>query len=235
MLITERLTCRLIDLRHVCAVALWLSVWISCASSFAQRLPLGEVNQQQNPVALLVQEALSPYLTNPQRRDPQEQIISMDGKIEIWRLESFERGSIEEKLCSAVNALIFGRLSSSKGIQHIFQELPYVGVVEIVFYRVKTEVNPDLNSAYQQTRSAMITARLSLGRERAMILDPNVLSATLKGPTCITQAREFLDDLWISDDTTDRREKLRDAALKMRARSSQMRQNQPAIRPSPTR
>lgn len=231
MFINDRPTCHLINSRCVVMATLWFSVLITCASSFAQRTPLGEVNQRQSPVALLVQEALSPYLTNPQRRDPQEQVISMDRKVEIWRLESFERGSVEEKLCNAVNALIFGRLSSSKGIQYLFQKAPYVDVVEIVFYRVKTEVNPNLNSAYEQTRSALVTGRLSLGRERAMVLDPRVLSATLKGPTCLTQARDFLDDLWISDDTTDRREKLRNAALEMRARSTQRRPDRPALRP----
>jgi hypothetical protein len=188
------------------------------ATSFAQDSELRQ-DATQSPISTLVHKALSPYLTHPERRDPRERVISMDRKVEIWRLESFERGQIEQKLCRAVRALIFGRLSTSRGVNFLFQDAPYLDVVELVFYRVKTEVHPDLSGAYQQTQRPLVTARLSIARAQAIKLNIEVLQSTLKGPTCLTQARDFLDDLWIADETTKRREKLRNASLEMRSRS----------------
>ena len=187
------------------------------AKSFAQESELRQ-DDTQSPISALVHKALSPYLTHPDRRDPREQVISMDRKVEIWRLESFERGRIEQKLCLAVRALIFGRLSSSRGVNLLFQDMPYLDVVELVFYRVKTEVHPDLSGAYQQTRRPLVTARLSIARAQAIKLNVEVLQSTLKGPTCLAQAKDFLDDLWIADETTKRRERLRNASLEMRSR-----------------
>ena len=200
-----------------------------CTLSMAQQSDLYSKDKKsaQNHLFLLVHESLSPYLTHPQRRDSQEQIIKMERKIEIWRLESFERGDIDYKLCQAIRSLILGRLSSSRGIGYLFQEAPYINLVEIVFYRIKTEVNPNLDGLYQQTRRSKITARISIGRERASLLDHQGLKSTLRGPTCLTQARGFLDDLWIDDETTQRREKLRDAAIEMRARPSSTLQSLP--------
>ena len=132
----------------------------------------------------------------PARRDPREEVSLIDQKIEIWRLESFERGDISAKLCAATRALIFGRLARSRGVKALFNEAPYVDVVEFVFYRKKTQVDPDLNGVYQQTATTQITARLSLSRSQALTLDLT-LRSTLSGATCVSQARDLLDDVWI--------------------------------------
>ena len=173
----------------------------------------------QTPLSTLVRDTLNPYLITSERRDPREEISLIDQKLEIWRLESFERGDISAKLCAATRALIFGRLTRSRGIKALFEEAPYIEVVELVFYRKKTQVAPDLSGAYQQTATTQITARLSLSRARALMLDLKLLSSTLSGATCVAQARDLLDDVWISDKTTARRAQLRDAALELRARS----------------
>ncbi len=169
-----------------------------------------------SPLVETVREALHPYLTHPDRRDPQERINMMDKRLEIWRLESFERGDINQKICTAVKSLIFGRLDASTGIGSLFEKLPSIEVVELVFYRVKTHVDPALNGQYQQTRNAMITARLSLNRDQAQMLDPTYVKQTLQGADCVSRARDVLENIWISDDTVERREKLRQAALDLR-------------------
>ena len=213
-------TSRLSHITHTCRLCTWLLVVcliaLSAISAEAQEPNAAPMPQTQ--LTRLVTETLSPYLMVPARRDPREEVSLMDQKIEIWRLESFERGDISAKLCAATRALIFGRLARSRGVKALFNEAPYIDVVELVFYRKKTQVDPDLSGAYQQTATTQITARLSLSRSRALTLDLNLLRSTLSGATCVAQARDLLDDVWISEKTTERRSQLRDAALELRAR-----------------
>jgi hypothetical protein len=182
---------------------------IYITSNFAQNVSV-EIQQQ-------IIEALDIYLTPPKFRDIDEQVRMSNHQIEIWMLDSLEQGLVDQKLCLGSRWLLKGRLKRSKGLQAIFEQNPSVNEVSLIFYRVKTRVNPDLSGAYQQKRSAVAVARLTMSRNRIYALNLESLDQQLKSDQCLPVVKRFLEDFWISDKVQMRRDRLRALRLKKMA------------------
>lgn len=182
---------------------------ICMTSSFAQSVS-AEIQQQ-------VIEALDIYLTPPNFRDRDEQVRINNHRIEIWILDSLEQGLVDQKLCLGSRWLLKGRLKRSKGLQTVFEQNPSVTEVSLIFYRIKTRVNPDLSGAYQQKRSAVAVARLTMSRTRMYALNLESLNQQLKSDQCLPVVKKFLEDFWLSDKVQVRRDRLRALRLKKMA------------------
>lgn len=165
-----------------------------------------------------VEKLLTPYLTTPSRRDPNEKIKVSSYQTEIWRYESFEQGDLEKKLCETSRQLFFGRLPSNLGVKELFNRNSTMRELSFVFFRNKTQVTPNLNGQYDQTQQVEVTARMTLLREQVFNLDLEVLKIHLKGSQCVARAKEILSDLWISEKIIARREALSTARIEIRAR-----------------
>ena len=180
------------------------------------------LNAQANPIkiplARSISQYLSPHLSSPTRREKHEQIKVEQQRAEIWRYESFERGDLERKLCLASRSLLFGRLPKDQGIKPLFNEFYQLREISLVFYKIKTTVNPNLQGFYEQTEQTEVTARLTLQRETLFSLDLQMLKTLLQGPRCVERAKEVLSDLWISEKIMERREALSTAEKEVRAR-----------------
>lgn len=165
-----------------------------------------------------VHETLSPFLTAPSRRPQHDRIMLNDESMQIWRLESLESGEIDLKLCRAARALILGRTPKSEGVRALFERLPYLQEIELIYYRLKTSVTPDLSGRYQQRSSPVTTMKIRLSRSRALGLNYESLNQLLDGPTCTQRAQTLVDEIWISDEVTTRRDALQRVELEQRAR-----------------
>ena len=179
---------------------------------------MGNPYEPVSSLRVSIEQDLTPHLSNLDRRDPNEMIKVRENVVEIWRYESFERGDLERKLCAAVRSLIFGRLPSNKGIKSIFNQHQSLREVSLIFYRLDTSVTPNLNGFYEQSQQVTVTARLTLQRPQVFPLILDQLDRTLQGSRCVTQAKNILSDLWISETIVNRRELLKVAEIEIRAR-----------------
>lgn len=157
----------------------------------------------------VIEGALDPYLTNVQYRDVEETILYKEGRAEVWLLESLEQGDLSKKICDGVRWLLGGRLKRSLGARDAFMKLAELRELSLIFYKVKTRVNPNLEGQYLQQRSPMPVARFTISKERAMMLHSERVLTLLQGTQCESQARDLLDDLWISPDVMKSRERLK--------------------------
>lgn len=151
---------------------------------------------------------LHPFITTDAYRDVNEDILKKGQSLEIWRLDNLETGLIENKLCQSVRHLLFGRLNRSLGIQELFKKMPQIEDVHWILYRIKTEVTPNLNNQYQQTRQPVRVAKISVSRKKALLFDPVRLKKMLKGQACTTTAKLFIDEVWLSDRVKIRRARI---------------------------
>lgn len=155
-----------------------------------------------------VERALDPFLTSAQYRDQDERVDLTDGRAEVWLLESLEQGDLAAKVCNGARWLIGGRLKQSTGARGAFSVLPELRELSLIFYKIKTKVDPNLEGRYVQQRSAVTAARFTLSRERAMMIHSERVMTLLQGPQCAEQAKQLLDDLWVSPDVMKSREAL---------------------------
>ena len=151
---------------------------------------------------------LHPFITTPSYRDVNEDIIIKEQSLEIWRLDNLETGLIENKLCQATRHLLFGRLDRSQGLQALLKANSQIQDVHWILYRVKTQVTPDLNNQYQQTRQPVPVAKISISRKKALLFDPIRLKKMLKGQACTTTAKLFVDEIWLNDQVKTRRKQI---------------------------
>ena len=165
-----------------------------------------------------IERALDPFLTNAKYRDADERVEYVDGRAEVWVLESLEQGELATKVCDGARWLIGGRLKRSTGARGAFLAIPQLRELSIIFFKVKTKVNPNLEGRYVQVRSALTAARFTLSRERALMLHSERVLGLLQGPQCEEQARQLIDDLWISPEVMKSRERLQ--ALQPKAQGS---------------
>lgn len=170
------------------------------------------------PMAEAIEKALSPYLTHPKRRVPQEQIIVSEGRGEIWRYESFESGDVEAKLCDSARSLLFGRLPSNEGIKLLFGAQGQLRDLTLIHFRDQTTVQPDLNGQYVQSHKRLVLARMSMMREGVNYINEEEAKQRLVGPRCIDEAKRLLSDLWISESILERREALKVASIELSAK-----------------
>ena len=160
---------------------------------------------------------LHPFITTDAYRDVNEDILKKGQSLEIWKLDNLETGLIESKLCQSVRHLLFGRLNRSLGIQELFKKMPQIEDIHWILYRVKTEVTPNLNNQYQQTRQPVSVAKISISRKKALLFEPVRLKKMLKGQACTTTAKLFIDEVWLSDQVKIRRERINKLNLEKKA------------------
>ena len=100
-------------------------------------------------------------------------------------------------------------MKKSEGAKAVFADLPNIQELSLIFYRIQTQVTPDLKGHYIQQRTAKPVARFSLSRAKSYDLDPKRAIAFLKKPPeCIHNARGLLDELWVSTDVQFQRAKI---------------------------
>ena len=178
----------------------------SSQSSFTFK---SEIEKQVTPF-------LHPFITTDAYRDMNEEVIKKGQNIEIWKLDSLETGVIRDKICTEVRHLLFGRLERSLGIQNFLKRNPQYKEVHWILYRIQTQVSPNLNNQYQQTRKATSVARLIISRQKALLFNASRLKNLLVGQACVPTAKMFLDEIWISDQVKVRRQRASKFVLEKR-------------------
>ncbi len=174
--------------RHPLSVWAWLALVLLC-------LPVaGWAAPAFDPQAA-VQTHLGLFLTVPTRRDEGERIQLTRDRLEIWFLKPLGTAP-DEAVCDGLRWLLTGRLAQSAGAHALFQALPGVQQITLVFYAVETEVAPEGDGHYRQRRSAAPQARFTISRERAASLNPKQLRSTLTGARCVPLGRRLVDELW---------------------------------------
>ena len=122
--------------------------------------------QQENLLERTVSTHLGIFLTPTNRRDESEGVFLKDGTLEIWFLDGFKKGQINEKICHAARWVSVGRLKASLGAKQLFKIAPKVRTLKLIIYDVMTKVDPDLDGRYVQTRTAKPLVTIMLSKEQ---------------------------------------------------------------------
>ncbi len=146
-----------------------------------------------------VQKHLGLYLTRPARRDEGEQVYVRREKLEAWLLRPISVKEVEKVVCDGARWLLNGRLRASLGVEKLFEARPETTEFSLIFYDVKTRVDPDRDGRYRQRRSVEPQARFTISRERIGQLDVESLEKALSGADCAKTARVVLDEVWVKE------------------------------------
>lgn len=144
-----------------------------------------------------VQSTLGIFLTTPDRREQHERVAVQSGRLEIWFLRPVRRQDGDRPVCDGLRWLLTGRLADVPGVRALFEQLPSVDDVTLVFYDLETTVQPDASGRYRQLRNAAPQARFSVSRASATQLNPKLLEAQLQGPGCVALGRRLVDSVWV--------------------------------------
>jgi hypothetical protein len=168
------------------------AVWTTSVRAEEKATPptVSEAGQQ-------VQKHLGLYLTRPDRRDDGEQVYVRREKLEAWLLRSITAKEVEKAVCDGARWLLKGRLRASLGMGRLFESRPKTTEFSLIFYDVKTRVDPDRDGRYRQRRSVEPQARFTISRERFGQLDVESLEKALTGADCAKTARVVLDEVWV--------------------------------------
>ena len=106
--------------------------------------PLLAQKKQTNPTVAqiskesqIVEDLLHIYLTPPQMRDSFERIQIEGQSLKIYYLDP-NQSQQALKLCTAMRWLINGRLKQSSGISKVFEQLPQIQKVSLIFFKFQT-------------------------------------------------------------------------------------------------
>ena len=179
---------------------------VACASALSALCATAQPRSPLSPSEQATERALDAFLTQPRYRDPDEGERRDRDRVEVWFLESLERGDLDAKLCAGVRWLITGRLKRSGGARAAFDQDPTLRDISLIFYKVKTRVTPDLSGRYTQSRSSTPVARFSISREQALSLSVERVAPLLSGPGCMEQGRALLNDIWLAEEVSSERE-----------------------------
>ena len=147
--------------------------------------------------SLQVQTHLGIYVTRPERRDEGERVYVRRKRVEAWLMRKVAPLKFEEAVCDGARWLLTGRLKASIGVGGLFTARPDAEEVSLIFYDVRTRVDPDGNGRYRQRRSVEPQMRFTVTRERFAQLDAKALEAQLTGAECAQTARVVLDEVWV--------------------------------------
>jgi len=180
--------------RSVFGLALLSVVWTS---------PVGAEDKRTTPAVSQagrqVQKHLGLYVTRPERRDEGEQVYVRREKLEAWLLRPITVKEVEMAVCDGARWLLNGRLRASLGVGQLFKARPDTTEFSLIFYDVKTRVDPDRDGRYRQRRSVEPQARFTISRERIGQLDVQALEQALAGADCAKTARVVLDEVWVKE------------------------------------
>ncbi len=103
----------------------------------------------------------------------------------------------DRPLCDGFRWLLVGRLADAPGVRSLFDQLPSVDEVTLVYYDLETRVEPDASGRYRQLRNAAPHARFTVSRASAARLNPQALEGQLQGPDCVALGRRLVDSVWV--------------------------------------
>jgi len=146
-----------------------------------------------------VQAHLGLYVTRLDRRDEGEQVYVRRERLEAWLLRPISAESVEKALCEGASWLLTGRLRASRGVGPLFEARPETETMSLIFYDVKTRVDPDRDGRYRQRRAIEPQARFSVDRARFSQLDAANLETQLRGADCVRNARVILNEMWVKE------------------------------------
>ncbi len=150
------------------------------------------------PEVAAVQEALGLYLALPDRREAGERVVVQGDRLEAWFLRPLPRDGRDAALCDGFRWLLGGRLEASPGVQALFEAMPGIETVTLVFYDLETRVEAAARGGYQQLRNAAPVARYTMSRSRAKLIRPADARAALAGSSCVTNGRSLVDAFWVA-------------------------------------
>lgn len=151
--------------------------------------------QASGPVVDAVAKHLGVYLTTPERREGFERVVAKGDQLEVWFMRPVS--DAEAAGCDGLRWLLLGRLASAGGVAPLFDELRMVNEISLIFYDVETQVRPDRQGNYTQSRTPVPHARISMSRARVALLDPKQLDASLKGRNCTRIGQGLVDSYWV--------------------------------------
>ncbi len=143
-----------------------------------------------------IAQLLDFFVVKPDKRDPLEAVVVDRVAAEIWFLHPMAGDEAGRARCEAYQWLFFGRLSRSKGLRAVFEAFDFLEEVKVVYFDVKTRIEPDGRRGYRQFRKTSPRLEVTVTRETAMNLNYEVLKARMQGPRCVREAERVIDKKW---------------------------------------
>lgn len=150
-------------------------------------------------VGLKIEGLLDFFLVKPEKRDPLEAVVVDGVSAEIWYMHPMVGEGVKKARCEAYQWLFFGRLNRSRGLKSVFESVDFLEEVKLVYFDVKTRIEPDGRRGYRQFRKTSPRLEVTVTRETAMNLNYEVLRARMQGPRCIQEAERVVDRKWYRD------------------------------------
>ncbi len=139
------------------------------------------------------------YVVKADKRDPLEVVVVDESSAEIWYLHPMVGTGTKAARCQAYRWLFFGRSQRSPGLRAVFDRFDFLDEVKLVYFDVKTRIEPDGRRGYRQFRKTSPRLEVTVTRETAMNLNYEVLQARMQGPRCISEAERVVDRNWHRD------------------------------------
>ena len=167
------------------------------AEEAAVRAEMENEMRELDAMVASIEDILDVYLTVPERREVLEGVVLKNDRVELWTLRPLEL-NVEAGKCDAYRWLLLGRLSQSKGAAEVFRRFKQLSEITLVFYQVETSLENDGKGGYVQNRSAIRHLEITLGKKRALSLDPKALRKLLGGTreSCIASGEQSVDHHW---------------------------------------
>lgn len=162
----------------------------------APRHAAAERESREARVGRQIEGQLDFYMVKQDKRDPLEVVVVDGVSAEIWFLHPMAGDDAIRAKCEAFQWLFFGRLSRSKGLKAVFDTFDFIEEVKLVYFDVKTRIEPDGRRGYRQFRKTSPRLELTVTRETAMSLNYEVLRARMQGPRCVREAEKVIDKKW---------------------------------------
>ena len=143
-----------------------------------------------------IEELLHFYVVKPDKRDPLETVVVDSNSAEIWFLHPMEGKEAVQAKCDAYRWLLFGRLERSRGLKAVFDRFDFLEEVKLVFFDIKTRIEPDGRRGYRQFRKTSPRMEVTVTRETAMSLNYEVLEARMRDGRCAREAERVVDKKW---------------------------------------
>jgi hypothetical protein len=178
--------------RLVLGLVSFLCLWSSIAHS-QNRTAFDPVKAASQSI----QTHLGLYVTLPARRDEGERVYVRRDRLEAWLMRPLTPKTVETAVCDGARWLLTGRLSESRGVSGVFDAMPETREVALIFYGVKTRVDPDRDGKYRQRRTVEPHARFMISRKQLKQLNLAALEVQLGGQRCARVARKVLDEVWV--------------------------------------
>lgn len=151
---------------------------------------------REQRVGRQIEQLLDFFIVKEDKRDPLEAVVVDGVAAEIWFLHPMADSELNRAKCEAYQWLFFGRMSRSKGLKAVFEAFDFIEEVKLVYFDVKTRIEPDGRRGYRQFRKTSPRLEVTVTRETAMNLNYEVLRSRMQGPRCVREAEKVIDKKW---------------------------------------